>query len=43
MKYKHKAICEYCKEQEFDGAWIMPDGTKNWVYVCYKCLKVMFS
>ena len=20
--YKHKAICEYCKEQEFDGTWI---------------------
>ena len=20
--YKHKAICEYCKEQEFDVTWI---------------------
>jgi len=20
--YKHKAICEYCNEQEFDGMWI---------------------
>ena len=22
MKYKHKAICEYCKVQEYDGVWI---------------------
>ena len=23
--YKHKAICNKCNTQEFDGAWIKPD------------------
>ena len=27
--YKHKAICEYCKEQEFDGIWIRAKLEKN--------------
>jgi len=26
--YKHKAICEYCNEQEFDGTWIRKNGNE---------------
>jgi len=39
-KYEHKAICEYCKKQEFDGCWVKyRDGGKVWIYVCYRCIK----
>ena len=37
--YKHKAICHKCNTQEFDGAWITPDGHEIWIYVCYRCIK----
>ena len=40
--YKHKAICEYCNEQEFDGTWIRKTGAKQFHYICYKCLNMWF-
>ena len=41
-KYKHKAICEYCKEQEFDGIWIRAKGKKQFHYICCRCIERWF-
>ena len=38
--YKHKAICEYCKEQEYDGTWIRKDGVLQFHYICFRCLSI---
>jgi len=53
-KYEHKAICEYCKKQEFDGTWIRGNGREfiekseysatitDWHYICFRCIKLWF-
>ena len=38
-----KAICDYCKEQEFDGTWIRKNGTKKFYYICYNCIEPFFN
>ena len=54
MKYKHKAICEYCKEQEYDGTWIRKNadrtitaggictGALQFHYICFRCIESWF-
>jgi len=42
MKYKHKAICEYCKVQEYDGVWIRKPGAKQFHYICHRCIEFWF-
>ena len=42
-KYHHKAICDYCKEQEFDGCWLRKNGTKKFYYICYNCIEPFFN
>ena len=41
--YKHKAICEYCKEQEYDGTWIRKDGALQFHYICFRCVESWFN
>ena len=42
--YKHKAICEYCKEEEYDGMWIRKDGAlHNFHYICFRCIESWFN
>jgi hypothetical protein len=42
MKYKHKAICEYCKVQEYDGVWIRKPGAEQFHYICHRCIEFWF-
>ena len=40
--YEHKAICEYCKEQEYDGTWIRKNGALQFHYICFRCIESWF-
>jgi len=43
IQYKHKAICDYCKEVEYDGVWIRAKGKTEFMYICFRCIESWFN
>ena len=41
--YKHKAICELCQNQEYDGTWIRWFGADDFHYICFRCIGIVWD